>query len=205
MGRGYVPVVIAICAATIAGGAAAAQQRPLLPAGGMWQSIPYEESLDGPKAPSTTTSQKAATTGEKVGPAKAAKPAAATNPAAVAKPVAAAKPISAKPKKPRQPVPAAAVSEPAPNSSAAAKTKELERRIGILSPGTKLGEAMADPENPSWRRPRPGRPAGEANSLSVPFDDKGQSGFIARGYHQQPDVQVPNGNTGATFGLRTRF
>jgi hypothetical protein len=190
MGRAYYPVIVAICASAIAGGAAAAQQRPLLPPGGMWQSIPYEDSLDGPKAPSTTTSQKA----EKIGPSlKAVKPA-ATKPVAVVKP-----------KQPRQPVPAAAVSEPAPNSSAAARTKELERRIGILSPGTKLGEAMADPENPAWRRPRPGRPAGEANSLSVPFDERGQSGFIARGYHQQPDVQVPKGNTGATFGVRTRF
>jgi hypothetical protein len=69
----------------------------------------------------------------------------------------------------------------------------------VLLPGTRLGEAMADPENPSWRRPRPGRPTSESNSLSLPFDDKGQSGFVARGYHAEPDVQNQRGNTGATF------
>jgi hypothetical protein len=178
----------------IAGTAAAAPKRPLLPAGGIFQSIPYEESLDGAKG-SSSTSQKTATAETPRPVQKAAKPAAKPAP----------KPVAAKPKPARQPVPAAAVSAPAPSTSAAAKTKELERRIEALSPGTRLGAAMADPENPSWRRARPGRPAGESNSLSVPFDDKGQSGFIARGYHQQPDVQAPNGNTGATFGVRTKF
>ena len=64
---------------------------------------------------------------------------------------------------------------------------------------------MADPENPSWRRPRPGRPAGESNTFSLPLDEQGRSGFIARGYNVLPDVQNQHGNTGATFGLRTKF
>ncbi len=105
----------------------------------------------------------------------------------------------------RHPIPAAAIAEPAPAGSAAARAKELERRLDALMPGTKLNTALADRDNPPWRRPRPGSPAGEHNSLSVPFDEAGQSGFLARGYHARPDVQNPHGNTGATFGLRTRF
>jgi hypothetical protein len=203
MGRACLPAVVAIAAALIAGAAAAQQARPLLPKGGMWQSIPYkaevEESVDGPKGPAPASKITAsATTSEKTTTATA-KPRPAPKPAKIAT----ATPPNAKPQ--RKPVPAAAISEPPPRAGAAAAARELERRIGILSPGAKLNEPMADPDNPSWRRARPGRPAGEANSLSVPFDEKGQAGFVARGYHQQPDVQAPNGNTGATFGVRTRF
>ncbi len=105
----------------------------------------------------------------------------------------------------RHPVPAAAVPERAPRASAAARAKELDRRLGVLMPGTKLGANIANPYAPAWRRAHPGRPAGEDNSLSLPFDDSGRAGFLARGYHAQPDVQNPHGNTGATFGLRQRF
>ncbi|MFO0990044.1 MAG: hypothetical protein U1F37_22265 [Alphaproteobacteria bacterium] len=105
----------------------------------------------------------------------------------------------------RNPVAAAAPPAQAPRATAAARAKELERRLDILMPGTKLGETIEDRENPSWRRARPGRPAGESNGLSLPFDESGKSGFLARGYHAQPDPQNAHGSTGATFGLRTRF
>lgn len=207
MGRACLPAVVAVAAALVAGAALAQQARPLLPKGGMWQSIPYkaeiEESVDGPKGPAAAP-KASATTSQKTAPTQktkivAAKPRPAPKPAKVA----AAAPPKAKPQ--RHPVPAAAVSEPPPRASAAASAKELERRIGILSPGAKLNEPMADPENPSWRRARPGRPAADGQSLTLPFDDKGQAGFHARGYHAEPDVQNSKGNTGATFGVRTRF
>jgi hypothetical protein len=183
MVRAYLPAVVVFCAGFAA--AAAPPSRPLVPTGGMWQSVPYT-----------------ADAGERAEPPKtAAKAEPNAKPRPEKKAAAAPKPQHP----PRHPVAAAAPSENAPPTTAAARTRELERRIDALSPGARLGEPLADPENPSWRRARPGRPAGEHNSLSVPFDEKGQAGFIARGYHAQPDVQNPNGNTGATFGLRTRF
>ena len=194
MGRACLPAVVAVCAslALCAGAAAAPPARALVPTGGIWQSIPHKAEREAPgaraKADIAPAPKLVSANAKARIAAKAAKPA----PAPKARPQ-------------RHPVAAAAVSEPAPRTTAAARTKELERRLDVLSPGTKLGEAMSDPENPSWRRARPGRPAGERNSLSVPFDEKGQAGFVARGYHAQPDVQNPHGNTGATFGLRTRF
>ncbi|MBL8661872.1 MAG: hypothetical protein JNM29_03560 [Candidatus Odyssella sp.] len=105
----------------------------------------------------------------------------------------------------RRPVAAAAAPAQPPQATAAARAKELERRLDLLLPGTKLGAAIEDRENPSWRRARAGVPSGENNGLSLPFDEAGKAGFLARGYHAQPDVQNPHGNTGATFGLRQRF
>jgi hypothetical protein len=174
-----------------AGAAVAKPPRPLLPPGGPWQSIPH-----------TSASGAASETDETaIAPTFAPKP--------VIKPASSAAPRAAKPARAaraqRHPVAAAAVSQPSPPATAAARTKELERRLDVLMPGTKLGAAMSDPENPSWRRARPGRPGSEHNTLSVPLDERGQSGFLARGYHAQPDVQNPHGNTGATFGVRTRF
>lgn len=161
-----------------------AAARRLVPAGGMWQSIPHQPQValgsERPKAGSAVSRRAE----------KAAKAAPAAGPKA---------------RPPRHPVAAASVSEEAPRMTAAARTRELSRRLEALSPGTKLGEPMADPENPAWRRPRPGRPGPEGNSLSLPLDEKGQAGFVARGYHVQPDAQNPQGNTGATFGLRTKF
>jgi hypothetical protein len=175
------------------GAADAKPARPLLPPGGLWQSIPY--------APASGASEREPTDETEVAapqpPATAAKTPIATKTATRAP--------APKTHSRRHPVAAAAVSEPAPPATAAARTKELERRLDVLMPGARLGEAVNDPYNPAWRRARPGRAAGEHNTLSVPLDEKGQSGFVARGYHAQPDVQNPHGNTGATFGVRTRF
>jgi hypothetical protein len=176
-----------------AGAANAKQAQPLLPTGGVWQSIPYQAE----RGSETRPAKRDLETAEKPRAAVKTRAAArATQPNARAE-------RAAPPK--RQPVAAAAVPEQAPAATAAARAKELERRLDVLMPGTKLGAAIEDPYNPSWRRARPGRPAGESNSLSVPLDEKGQAGFVARGYHAQPDIQNPQGNTGATFGLRTRF
>ena len=193
MGRACLPAIVAVCASLVlcAGAAAANPARTLVPTGGIWQSIPLKADSGVPARSAQANA------------VPALKPASGANARTAAKTAKRAPAPKARP--PRHPVAAAAVSEPAPRTSAAARTKELERRLDVLMPGTKLGEAMADPENPSWRRARPGRPAGERNSFSVPLDDKGQSGFLARGYHALPDVQNPHGNTGATFGLRTRF
>jgi hypothetical protein len=196
MGRACIPAIVALCAGLASGTApASANQAPLLPTGGIWQSIPYQPESDAESRPA------------KIEIADAAKPRGKEKPRAAIK---AAKPSpktgvqrTAQPK--RHPVAAAAVPEQAPSATAAARTKELERRLDILMPGTKLGAAIEDRDNPSWRRARPGRPTGESNSLSLPFDDKGQAGFLARGYHARPDVQNPHGNTGATFGLRQKF
>lgn len=170
----------------MAASAAAQQsaQRQLVPAGGMWQSIPYE-----PRA--ADRSQRPKTAGAV---SRQAEKASRFEPAA-----------GPPARRPRHPVAAASVSAAAPRMSAAARTRELSRRLEVLSPGTKLGVPMADPENPAWRRPRPGRAAAEGNSLSLPFDEQGQAAFVARGYHVEPNVQNPQGNTGAAFGLRTRF
>jgi hypothetical protein len=89
--------------------------------------------------------------------------------------------------------------------TAAARARELARRLEALSPGTRLDEPMLDRENPAWRRPRPGRPGPDGNSFSLPFDESGQAGFVARGYREDPRWNNPHGNTGATFGLRTKF
>jgi len=190
MGRACLLAVVALGAALAAGASAtdAKQARRLEPSGGIWQSIPYKAD----SGPSESVAQPAA--------ARLITAAGSTKlrPAAKAAPLPHAKPS-------RHPVAAAAVAEAPPPTSAAARTKELERRLDVLMPGARLGEPMADPENPAWRRAHPGRPAADAQTLSVPFDEKGQSGFIARGYHVEPDAQNTKGHTGATFGLRTRF
>lgn len=200
---------MAVCAglALGAGATAAKPARPLVPAGGVWQSIPHTPEADGApsasdkpafrKAPKPAASAKPRRIVQDAKAAKAAKAARAAKAAKIAAP--------RKVQPQRHPVAAAAVAKPPPRDTAAARTKELERRLDVLMPGTKLGAVIEDPHNPSWRRARPGQPAGESNSLSLPFDEKGQAGFLARGYHAQPDVQNPHGNTGATFGLRTKF
>ncbi len=201
MGRACLRAVVVVAAglavAAGAGPADAKRVRPLIPTGGMWQSIPYtSEAAD--RADSATSSTSSATpraAGEAVA-AKVAKSAPAAGAKGAALPKARA---------PRHPVAAAAPAEEAPRTSAAARAKELDRRIGVLMPGAKLGEPMPDRENPAWRRPRPGRSGAETNSLSLPLDETGKSGFVARGYHTQPDAQNPQGSTGATFGLRTKF
>ena len=184
MVRACLPALVAVGVGLAAGGTAAQQTRTLVPTGGMRQSIPYvsERAERGEESNASSSTLRQAE--------KSAKSTPASGPKA---------------KAPRHPVAAAAPAEEAPRASAAARTKELERRLDVLLPGTRLGEPMADPENPAWRRPLPGRPSGEKNTLSLPIDEKGQSGFVARGYNVQPDVQNPHGNTGATFGLRTRF
>lgn len=203
MGRAGIHALVAVLASVIAGAAIAAAEparppkRALLPPGGIWQSIPYQAESE----PSESTPV------ESLSPpmiAASAKPRVAEASRADDKPMGAKAPAP-KARPARHPVAAADTAEQAPRSSAAARTKELERRLDVLMPGAKLNETMYDPDNPAWRRARPGRPGGEHNTFSVPFDDKGQSGFVARGYHALPDVQNPHGNTGATFGLRTRF
>jgi hypothetical protein len=190
MVRACLPVVVAFCTGLAAGGAAAQKVRPLVPTGGMWQSIPYASESPDPGKESTRGIESKASSAILRQAEKSAKSTPAAGPKA---------------KAPRHPVAAAAISEEPPPTTAAARTRELERRLDVLLPGTRLGESMNDPQNPSWRRPRPGRPSGENNTLSLPIDEKGQSGFVARGYNVQPDVQNPHGNTGATIGLRTKF
>lgn len=199
MGRACLQAIFLACAglASAGGVAAAAEARPPLPAGAASRSVPYRADLYAeatPAKPVGATAEKrraAARPQSKEKPRLAAK--AAKQKAAHA--------ASAK----RHPVAAAAVPEQPPRATAAGRAKELERRLDILMPGTKLGAAIEDRENPSWRRARRGDPAGEHNALAVPLDDAGKAGLLARGYHAQPDVQNPHGNTGATFGLRTRF
>ena len=195
MGRACLSAIIAICAG-LALGAAPANAKParlLLPPGGVWQSIPYHAESNAESRPAKAV-------------ARAKKAQAAIKPRGNDKARAkAAAPKARREARQRHPVAAAAVPERAPRTTAAARAKELERRLDVLMPGTKLGANIDDPYNPAWRRGRLGRPAGESNSLSLPFDDKGQAGFLARGYHARPDVQNPHGNTGATFGLRQRF
>jgi hypothetical protein len=209
MGRACIPAIVALCAGLAFGAvpASARQAPPLLPTGGTWQSIPYQAEGDAEIRPAKTEIADAGKRQRPDRPRAAATPhgkekARVTAKAAKPSPKAGAQ-RAAQPK--RHPVAAAAVPEQAPRATAAARTKELERRLDVLMPGTKLGTAIEDKDNPSWRRARPGRPAGESNSLSLPFDDKGHAGFLARGYHARPDVQNPHGNTGATFGLRQKF
>jgi hypothetical protein len=178
MGRSVRFCFLLVGASALAAAAsdARAQSRGLVPMGGMWQSIPYtDEPKDG------------ATRAEPAMPA----PAKATR-------------IAAAPKAARRPVAASTPEEP-PRASAAAKTLELARRIDALSPGTKLDQPIHDPQNPPWRRARPGAAGPDGRELSLPFDDTGRAGFVARGYHQDPNWENPRGNVGATFGLRTRF
>lgn len=208
MGRACLHAIVAICAGLAFGAASVSAKptRPLLPPGGIWQSIPYQPEHDA-ESTSAKVEIASAEKRRRLDKPRAAKPqgnekARAAVKAAKASPKAIAQ-RAAQPK--RHPVAAAAVPEQAPRTTAAARTKELERRLDILMPGTKLGASIEDRDNPSWRQARPGRPAGERNSLSVPLDEQGQAGFLARGYHAQPDVQNPHGNTGATFGLRQRF
>jgi hypothetical protein len=171
----------------VAGASGAAAQhkiaRPLLPNGGMWQSIPYSVADAKPDTPRNA---------ERASPARVV--AKATMPARLeAQPTA------------RKPVPAAAVPPQPPAETAAARTKELSRRIGILSPGAKLDEPINDPDNPAWRRRAADRPGVEGRDFSVPIDESGKAGFVARGYRQEPTWSNPNGNTGATVSLRQRF
>lgn len=195
MGRACLPAIVAVCAGLAfgAGAADATQARPLLPPpGGLWQSISYPAERDAESKPASALGAAAKPKGKdqaRIAGAGAAKP----------------NPQPPREVRQRHPVAAAAVPERAPPATAAARARELARRLDVLMPGAKLGENLANPYNPSWRRARPGRPTGESNSLSLPFDDTGKAGFLARGYHVRPDVQNPHGNTGATFGLRQLF
>lgn len=110
---------------------------------------------------------------------------------------------AARPHPQRRPVAAAAIAAPAPQIRGFASMTELERRLDALMPGTRLGEAIRDAETPAWRRARPGLLGAEHNGLWLSLDDR--AGLFARGYHVQPDAQNPNGNTGATVGVRARF
>jgi hypothetical protein len=87
----------------------------------------------------------------------------------------------------------------------AARARELSRRIAILAPGMTLGHPVFDPENPPWRHKDLGRAGPDGRAFSMPFDDSGRAGFVARGYREEPSWDNPNGNTGATFGVRTKF
>ena len=191
-------LVIALLLSTAAGipGAAAQQKspKPLLPAGGNWQSVPYTTAdlfTAKPKA------RDAAAKTERVKPARIAAKAAKT-PAPKREIAKAATPQ-------RHPVPAA--SEPArpPADTAAARNRELSRRIGVLSPGAKLDEPFTDRENPAWRRRAADRPGADGKDFAVPFDDTGKAGIVARGYHQDPAWNNTHGTLGATVGPRIKF
>jgi hypothetical protein len=199
MGCACLSAVLAVCAGLAIGtvAAKAKEARPLLPTGGVWQSVPYQAVRGAEADPAKRELAAAERARAAAKPQRKEKSRIAAN---AAKP----KTLRAAPPK-RRPIAAAAVPEQAPRVTAAARAKELERRLDILMPGTKLGAAIENRDSPPWRRARPGRPAGESNSLSLPFDETGQADFLARGYHAQPDVQNPHGNTGATFGLRTKF
>ena len=188
MGRTVLIALILLSASALA--AAAQQSRGLNPRGGMWQSLPYTDEQREranriePSAPVTVAPPKikrVATLEPKSGPPKSV------------------------PKTPRHPVAAATPPAEPARTGAAAKTRELARRLEALSPGSRLDRPMTDSDNPSWRRAEPGRPGAETRTFAVPLDDSGRSGFIARGYHQVPTWENPRGNIGATFGLRTLF
>jgi hypothetical protein len=182
MGRTVLLSLLIVSASAL--GAAAQQSRGLTPRGGMWQSVPYADeereraSRLEPSAPAIAAPPKIKRT--------AAQP--KSMPRTQRNPVAAATPLA----------------EPA-RPGAAAKTRELSRRIEALAPGTKLDQPITDPENPAWRRGQAGRPGPDGRAFAVPLDDSGRSGFIARGFHQDPTWENPRGNTGATFGVRTKF
>ena len=176
MGRAFL-IAVLLVSASAAPAAAQQSSRAHAPAGGMWQSIPYIADATQPsERVEPTTPERAARVAPNSGP-KVERPQ-------------------------RKPVAAAA---PEPHMGEAAKSRELSRRIEILSPGTKLGEPMADPENPAWRRRRADRAGPDGRDFAVPLDENGQSGLIARGHREDPAWNNPNGNIGATFGLRTRF
>src|SRR5690242_10623846 len=99
------PSVVAVSAGIALSAAAADQRQPLLPPGGHFQSIAYEAERAAPDTSQAET------------PRGAAKPRVA---ATAAQPEQGARPR-------RHPVPAAAIAEPAPAGSAAARAKELER------------------------------------------------------------------------------
>lgn len=171
---------------TAAGAAAAepARVRPLLPPGGMWQGIPHAAAREA-KPPATKARSELK---RKV--AKAAKAAPAAGPKA---------------RPPRHPVAAAAAPAPPAAPGPAARARELSRRIGILAPGATLDAPIFDRDNPPWRRTRPGSAGPDGRALALPLDETGRSGFVARGYRKEPSWNNPTGNTGATFGLRTKF
>jgi len=110
---------------------------------------------------------------------------------------------AARPRPQRRPAAAAAMAAVAPQTRGFASMTEFERRLDALMPGTRLGEAIRDAETPTWRRARPGPVGTEHNGVWLSLDER--AGLFARGYHVQPDAQNPNGHTGATFGVRTRF
>ena len=173
--------------------AAVAQQKsapPPLPAEGTWQSLPHAAAgIERPR--------------QKAKAERRQKPEHAAAVRSLAKATAPAR--SKTQPSPRKPMPAAAVPARPPAETAAARTRELARRIGMLAPGAKLDEAINDPDNPAWRRRRPDQAGADGRSFAVPIDDTGKAGFVARGYHQDPAWNNPNGNLGATFGLRQKF
>jgi len=146
-------------------------------AGSAWQSIPHMAA----------TAERGAVTAKLKAPA--------------ARKSATASPAKAR----RNPAPAAYVPKRAPVDTAAARTRELSRRLDVLAPGAKLGEPMNDPENPSWRRRVRGQATAESRAFSMPLDDSGRSGFVARAYHGDRSWYNTNSSTGATLGIRTRF
>jgi len=191
MARKLVLAVVLAAATGIPG--ASAQQKsapPLVPAGGSWQSIPFGTAdlfKPAPKRQDAARPQN--------GKAKPVRAAAKSTTPPIAKAHAAA----------RNPVPAASVPARPPADTAAARSRELSRRIGVLSPGAKLDEPITDSENPAWRRRPVDRPGADGKDFAVPFDDTGKTGLIARGYHQDPAWNNPHGALGATVGPRLRF
>lgn len=191
MARKLFMALLLIAAAGIPG--AAAQQKsakPLVPAGGAWQSVPYTTAdlfTAKPKVRATATK------------ADRAKPVVAIAKSVPSRGVAKASAPQ------RHPVPAAAEPARPPADTAAARSRELSRRIGVLSPGAKLDEPFADRENPVWRKRAADRPGADGKDFAVPLDDSGKTGLIARGYHQDPAWNNTHGALGATVGPRLRF
>jgi len=188
MARAFLMALLMLAAGAFAAAAQQKSSRPLLPADGMWQSIPYapavaERDTIKPQAPGKRAHRAPSRVVTK----------------STAPPISKARPAV------RNPVPAAAVPPKPPAETAAARTKELSRRLGVLAPGARLDEPIYDHENPAWRRQPPDRPRVEGSDLAVPFDSTGKAGMVARGYHREPAWNNPTGNTGATFSLRQRF
>jgi len=203
MGHTVLIAIVVLGASAL--GAAAQQSRSLTPRGGMWQSLPYTDE-QRERANGLEPSPPAIVAPPKIKRVAALEPKAALLKSAAPKSAApkAAAPKTA-PKTPRNPVAAATPPEAPARPSAAGKTRELSRRLEALVPGSRLDQPIADPENPNWRRAHAGSPGAETRTFAVPFDDSGRSGFVARGYHQNPTWENPRGNIGATFGLRTKF
>ncbi|MCW5772040.1 MAG: hypothetical protein KIT16_10430 [Rhodospirillaceae bacterium] len=195
----------------LAGSAAAqqAQRVALLPAGGMWQGVPYAATRE--RAPAAKPASIPLRREEKRAAPKKAPPIAHRD--KVERAAKAAPAAGPKARPPRHAVAAAAPPPTAPASRTAgpgpmgpaARASELSRRIGILAPGAKLGEPIFDPDNPPWRRTPADRVGPDGRALALPLDDTGRSGIVARGYREEPSWSNPHGNTGATFGLRTKF